>query len=1347
MAKLYPPAWIEDRPLRSAEKRFYQAFRGLSDAWTIIHDKGWIEGRAPKSHPYWQADFLILHPSYGLFLLGIKGGELFIEQNVWKVRTYQGDVFTVGRGRNPLEVDYDCIRTLHRTLSKQLKGLPNAFGNILGTPGSEFPSNRFFLGIERGRIIDQRDLLSIEKALERSVQFWASQPGFPTGAPGWFQPWIDKLLPVLAPTAVFASSIGTALQLERQQMLQLTEEQSKIWMESFSATSHFAVRGCAGSGKTILAEMLARRWARLESRKKVLLCCYNRPLANWLQRNLADQSSVIRVATIYDLWQESFGRLGYPFDESRSIDPDAVRQAQHVVANDDHYHAIIVDEAQDFQQGWWQALELRLAPKGRLAIFYDDNQRVYRDRFYPTDLQTYRLSVNLRTTKRIHQAINFYYRGAEGRPEVLMNAPEGEYPSQVIWSTEREATTMVGQIITDLLDQHVPHDEIAIITPTEPQLNRLKAELQEIEWSEPDQPAVAGRIVASTIRRFKGLERGVIIVAALDRASLPTAALDELLYVAFSRAKNRLILAVNVELKDEKLFPSSLNEIALRPRAEILTMLTDEQQKAVLAPLGVTLIRAGAGSGKTRVLANRIAYFIDTHSVDPTSIVAVTFTKKAAQELRRRVNELTHDQDRSPLVNTFHSLAIEILRNGIASIPGKVFHGRTARFAIISDREDILGRVLFHESTAKVALFSAWIEEQKREGKILNQIRSRSTDIQEKKKAWKAYEAYLKAHNLMDFDDVINEAGFLLQEHPAIRKQVLERWHHFLIDEFQDTNPPQFDLVRLLIDPFPDQREEPIRSLTVVGDAQQAIYSWRGADYRIFRDIKNYYPNAEEYTLTINHRSDPPVVFMADAIAREDVLGVPPLQLQARSSNRDVLIDVIHAKSLVDEAEEIAKYILAAHTTYDVQWNEIAILMRSPNSREGRMTLIALQKAFVLKRIPCRSHGVTPFHRHPIIESLTRLLCVLANPDDDYHLEQWLSCRLFQQVTRKRIANIKKKQGQKGSKTLWGYLWPPTERESVLNIRFIIARQLGGIKSIGPKIVERLIDAVEILVKFLPLRENLQSQAPRTIFDTLLQIAGELDIVQRLAKTIPEQAPEDQENGEGALSVWRDFMTEALEKTSDLIEAAQTVFFQGVDYHDTEQSSPQQEQAVQILSIHSSKGREYDMVFVVGFEDGIFPSAKADTTEKQLEEARVCYVALTRARHHLILSIVYQSRLMGARDTQTLEMIEGGTTAISRFFTYLRDPLDTLQQEQSTRRSIFPVQAITIMLRRNDDVCLERLMVRVQEFPGTIPVYVEGVIDNQYLKRPVGKVMVRNERDVYDWLGDDDWDIVCDVNG
>ena len=607
----------------------------------------------------------------------------------------------------------------------------------------------------------------------------------------------------------------------------------------------------------------------------------------------------------------------------------------------------------------------------------------------------------------------------------------------------------------------------------------------------------------------------------------------------------------------------------------LLTGLNKEQQQAVQHTEGPLLILAGAGSGKTKVLTVRIAHLL-AQGINPYEILAITFTNKAAKEMKSRVEGLVGDVANRIWLSTFHSFCAKFLRFEIDS-----FLGYNSNFTIYdtSDSQAVIKAALkalnLDDKYYPVGAMIAAISDAKNQLLFASDFRKQARDFYQQKVAdvYEYYERELRKNNALDFDDLLLVAVKLLQSNAAVLDKYSHRFRYVMIDEYQDTNHAQYLLAKLLASHW--------KNIAVVGDADQSIYAWRGADIQNILDFEKDYPNCTSIKLEQNYRSTKIILDAANAVIDNNE-GRPEKNLWT-DKTEGAKIQHFTAQSEHEEAAFIGDTIAKKHDIHDVPYGDMAILYRT--NAQSRV----LEEALIKRALPYTRVGGPKFYDRNEIKDVLAYLRVLYNPFDDLSLL--------------RIINVPKRSiGATTVAKLQDYA-----REKGTSL-FMTLTQLHLIDSIKGKTKEKLEEFGILIFTLVSEMED------KTVLDILESI---LDRTGYLAQLEESTDPQDQARAENIgelLSVAKDFQdTNPSGTVEDFLE--QVALVNDVD------SFEQEEAKVTLMTLHAAKGLEFPIVFLCGLEEGLFPHSRTLMNPEEIEEERrLAYVGITRAEKELYIS-------------------------------------------------------------------------------------------------------------------------------
>jgi len=611
--------------------------------------------------------------------------------------------------------------------------------------------------------------------------------------------------------------------------------------------------------------------------------------------------------------------------------------------------------------------------------------------------------------------------------------------------------------------------------------------------------------------------------------------------------------------------------------------LNPEQRAAVLAPNGPILILAGAGSGKTRVLTYRIAHLLAERKANVGEVLAVTFTNKAANEMRERVAAIVGDSARIPWVSTFHSACARILRQEGHAL------GFDRNFSIMdeSDSMTTIRRVLEDAALAEsppLELAKARIEQAKNEAVTPDEVLARAESGRETSIAqiYRLYQERLRAMNSMDFSDLQLQTYLLFEKFP----EVLQRWQsraaHLLVDEYQDTNRVQYLVVK--------QLAARSGNLCVVGDEDQSIYRWRGADIRNILEFERDFPAAQIFKLEQNYRSTKTILAAAGAVIRNNTeRKIKNLWTENGAGEPVTYYTGVTER---DEADFIALEIARLCGAGGLRPADVVVFYRV--NAQSRV----LEEALVRRRIPYYVVGGVRFYEHREVKDLLAYLRVLANPADSVSLERMVGVpsRGIGAKSVEAIAELAAREDITPFEAM-GRL------ETYSKVALRIAKQAGMLYAWMHDLAARAKD--------LSVRNLLDEVVAQSGFEAYLDTLDDASArKQNLAEMLAAASAFDNEHSGGGLP---DFLERvALASDSEQIDSSGG--------------------RAALMTLHTSKGLEYPAVFIAGMEEGLFPHARsADFDEEVEEERRLCYVGMTRARQLLYLTNTLSRELYGVR--------------------------------------------------------------------------------------------------------------------
>ncbi|MDT0450682.1 DNA helicase PcrA [Streptomyces hesseae] len=627
----------------------------------------------------------------------------------------------------------------------------------------------------------------------------------------------------------------------------------------------------------------------------------------------------------------------------------------------------------------------------------------------------------------------------------------------------------------------------------------------------------------------------------------------------------------------------------------LLEGMNDQQREAVVHTGSPLLIVAGAGSGKTRVLTHRIAYLLGARHVHPGQILAITFTNKAAGEMKERVEQLVGPRANAMWVMTFHSACVRILRRESKKL------GFTSSFSIYdaADSKRLMALVCrdldLDPKKFPPKSFSAKISNLKNELIDEEAFAAKAADGFEKTlaEAYTMYQARLREANALDFDDIIMTTVHLLQAFPDVAEHYRRRFRHVLVDEYQDTNHAQYTLVRELVGTPETAGEEGVGELCVVGDADQSIYAFRGATIRNILQFEEDYPDATTILLEQNYRSTQTILSAANAVIERNQNRRPKnlwTQAGAGSTITGYVADTEH-----DEAQFVADEIDRLTDAGDAKAGDVAVFYRT--NAQSRV----FEEIFIRVGLPYKVVGGVRFYERKEVRDVLAYLRVLANPEDT--------------VPLRRILNVPKRGIGERAEAMIEAL--------ALREKVSFAQALRRVDE-AYGMAARSANAVKRFNVLLEeLRTVVESGAgPATVLEAVLERTGYLAELQ--ASTDPQdetrvenlqelaavalEFEQERASEEGAENPGT--LAEFLEKVALVADSDQ------IPDEDTEGTG-----VITLMTLHTAKGLEFPVVFLTGMEDGVFPHMRALGQAKELEEERrLAYVGITRARERLYLT-------------------------------------------------------------------------------------------------------------------------------
>ena len=617
---------------------------------------------------------------------------------------------------------------------------------------------------------------------------------------------------------------------------------------------------------------------------------------------------------------------------------------------------------------------------------------------------------------------------------------------------------------------------------------------------------------------------------------------------------------------------------------EILKELNDKQYEAVVNTKGPCLVIAGAGSGKTKVLTHKIAYIMQEENAKPWDILAITFTNKAANEMKERIANLVGDNVKDMWVGTFHSICVRILRRFIDRI------GFDTSF-IIFDTSD--QKTLIKNCLKDLAIDDKLFNERSVQSEISNakndmlepfQYTAKAMGDYRKEKIATVYELYqkrLKENNAIDFDDIINYTIKILMENPDVLEYYSNKFKYVLVDEYQDTNKAQFTLITLLASKN--------GNITVVGDNDQGIYSFRGADISNILNFEKDFPGTKIIKLEQNYRCTGNILKAANAVIKNNEVKYAKKLWTENEIGK--LPKVYLADNEYDEGSYIVEQIEHLKREEYYKYSDFAILYRM--NTQSR----AIEDIFRRENIPYKIIGGLKFYERKEIKDIIAYLRLIQNTSDNLSL--------------KRIIN-EPKRGI--GKTSLDSIEELANNEGISMYKIIKDAQQYGLNRIYLKSRD-----------FINVIEELRQKQKDLTISELIKLT--------LKKTGYMQALKDEKTieAENRIENLDEFLTVAIEFEEQFAENTLADFLEGITLSSDLDNMEETEDSVTLMTLHSAKGLEFPVVFLVGMEEGIFPGYKSIGEPKELEEERrLCYVGITRAKENLFLTCSKKRTIFGS---------------------------------------------------------------------------------------------------------------------
>ena len=617
---------------------------------------------------------------------------------------------------------------------------------------------------------------------------------------------------------------------------------------------------------------------------------------------------------------------------------------------------------------------------------------------------------------------------------------------------------------------------------------------------------------------------------------------------------------------------------------DILEGLSEVQKEAVQYGEGPLLLLAGAGSGKTRVLTHRIAYLIQERGVSPTNILAVTFTNKAADEMRTRLEDLVGPLLSALLwVSTFHSGCVRILRDDIEKL------GYSRNFTIYDGTDQqilmkqVMGEMQIDSKQFRPAAFLNAVSNAK--SKLLDYdayARTVGSFFEERAaNAYKLYQQHLTENNALDFDDLLMMTARLFEEHPDVLEFYQDKFRYILIDEYQDTNHAQYRIAKLLAQRY--------RNICAIGDDDQSIYSWRGADIRNILDFERDYEDAAVFRLEQNYRSTQTILEAAHSVVinnkrrKEKKLWTENLE-----GEKIVCYEGIDEKG---ESDYIADVIGKLCSDGVCQYNDVAVFYRV--NAQSRVLEEALRTSN--PRIPYTIVGNVKFYERAEIKDILAYLRLLVNRRDAISLKRIINVptRSIGKISLSRIEDFAQEEGI----TLY---------DALKDVDLV------------PELQNRAKKAVSAFVEII---EGIDpDRKPSEVIEDVLEKSGYIKALQEEGTVKAESRVENS----------KELLSEAKEFEENYEEPTLAAFLEGITLKSDIDSWEDQSNQVSLMTLHNAKGLEFPVVFITGLEEGMLPIWRSLQNDMEMEEERrLCYVGITRAKQRLYFTLASERRLFG----------------------------------------------------------------------------------------------------------------------
>lgn len=618
-----------------------------------------------------------------------------------------------------------------------------------------------------------------------------------------------------------------------------------------------------------------------------------------------------------------------------------------------------------------------------------------------------------------------------------------------------------------------------------------------------------------------------------------------------------------------------------------LENLNYEQREAVEKTEGPVLILAGAGSGKTKVLTTRIAHLIKNKNISPFNILAITFTNKAANEMRERVESLLEEANDEMWISTFHSCCVRILRKDINKIGYNrsfVIYDSSDQLTLVKDclKELNLNDKVFEPRAVISEISSA-------KDKLLSPKKYKDMNISDNRKTkiaeiYKLYQERLKRSSALDFDDLIVKTVELFKENEEVLEYYRNRFSYIMVDEYQDTSRAQYEFIRLLAKNH--------QNICVVGDDDQSIYGWRGADIRNILEFEKDYDNVHTVKLEQNYRSTQVILDAANKVISNNIERKRKKLWSEKKEGEKIKIQV--SDDEIDEANFVADNIYKISKKENIKYSDIAVLYRA--NAQARPIEDALNKS----NIPYTIYGGVKFYERKEIKDLLAYLRVIENPQDD--------------ISLKRIINVPRRGiGLKSIEKIEDRA--SLRQESMYSVIVDIESN----SDLSPKAKKSIKEFVDIIGSLRAMKEVYPVSK---LIEKVLETTG---YIEELEKDKKDENLDRIDNLKEFISIAIEFERNSKEK--DLEN-----FLTSISLNSDTDEEENENEKVSLMTIHTSKGLEFPVVFLIGMEENLFPISRAvkSMNESDIEEERrLCYVGITRAKDILYMTLTQRRTLYG----------------------------------------------------------------------------------------------------------------------